>query len=254
MKSTIITLIIAALGFHLHAQKVVSGKTGVTKKFTLQANYELGDPPNLFAELNFSDNNGNGIVEAEEKAEIKITLTNRGTGSAQGLKVKVIDNVSNSSLHIGDVHEITYLLPDKSIDLIIPVEAGFHVKTVEHKLKIEVLEHFGYDMDPAYLVLNTLEYQAPKIVYSGYKIDDLGAGTSAIVRDKKLQPGEMVKLVVFIQNIGQGIASNVSYNVTTKNPNVYLKEARGEIPQMAIGEVKELLIFLSPNKLAFLDM
>lgn len=245
--NTIFFYIIVAT-FPLKSQDVVIGKSEVSKNFKLQTNYELGAPPNLYAELYFTDKNGNGIVEAEETAEIKITLTNKGTGPAQGLKIKVDDNISNSKLDIGDGKEITYLYPEKSIDLTIPLMAGLDIKSNEHKLKIDVLEHFGYDMDPAYLVLNTLEYQAPKIAYSGYKIIDAGEGTSALIQDEKLQAGELVKLAVYIQNVGNNIAQNIKYNVTTDNPNVYLKEADGAIEQMSIGEVKEITVFLSPNK------
>lgn len=248
MKPNIFFFVVLMIAITSNAQKVVSGKSELSGDFKLKASYELGDPPNLYAELNFSDYNGNGIIEADENAVIEITLTNKGIGLAQGLQVKVIDSIADPNLAIGDGQEITFIHPDESINLSIPIKAGLDIESNEHKLKIEVLEHFGYDMEPTYLRVNTLEYQPPKIVYAGYKIDDSSEGTNSILRDQKLQPGEMVKLVVYIQNVGQGMARNIRYNVSTQNSNVYLRESSGQISQMTIGEVKELVVFVSPNK------
>ncbi|MCF8346828.1 MAG: hypothetical protein K9G38_06420 [Bacteroidales bacterium] len=67
----------------LYAQQVISGKS-TPRTFQMEASYERGLPPNLFADLQFSDENGNGIVEASEKAELLLTISNKGKGDGTG--------------------------------------------------------------------------------------------------------------------------------------------------------------------------
>jgi hypothetical protein len=215
---------------------------------TFTPDYKRGLPPNLFVELNFQDDNGNGILEAEESAELDLKITNKGKGPAQGLKVKVKDNISDRNLDISDDKEISYLQPDKSVTVTVPLKAGVDVKTAEHKLQINVTEHFGYDMDPAFLVLNTLAYQKPKIVFSGMEIVDVGEGTGAITPDGQLQAGELVKAKIVVQNVGQNIATNTRFYVKSNDENIYIDNKTGKLGDMAIGQVKEFWVTISPNK------
>lgn len=245
-KITLLTLLIG-FSFIVLSQNVIEGKSTL-KKFSLEPTYERGLPPNLFVDLSFDDINGNGILESDEKAKLRLMITNKGKGRAQGLEVLINDNVSDSNFSIGDNKNIYFINPNESTEVIIPIDAGFKVKTAEHKLKIEVKEHFGYDMDPAYLVLNTLEYQKPNLVFSGLEIVDQGKETGGIIEDGQLQAGELVKVKIVVQNIGQNIASNVKFFVSTTDENIYIEDFKGELGDLAIGEVKEFWITVSPNK------
>ncbi|MCB9001258.1 MAG: caspase family protein [Bacteroidales bacterium] len=242
-------LIILIIGFALNGynQDVINGKSPVVR-FNIEPIYKRTFPPNLYTNLSFRDDNGNGILEAEEKANLILTINNRGKGKAQGLDIKVTDNNPDSSFQIGTCGGIYFINPDEQVKITIPIKAGFNVKTAEHKLKIDVKEHFGYDMDPAYLVLNTLEFQKPKLVFSGFDITDTGQETAAIIQDGQLQAGEQVKVKVVVQNIGQNIAYNTKYKVWTTDDNIYLDKSNGTLGDINIGEVKEFFIILSPNK------
>ncbi|MBN1182903.1 MAG: caspase family protein [Bacteroidales bacterium] len=231
----------------IQSQEEISGQSDA-KQFTFKTEYERGLPPNLFVNMQFDDKNGNGILEAEETAELKLSITNKGKGKAQGLKVKITDEKDDPEFQFEKEKEIKFLYPDQTIDINIPITAGFNLKSNEHKLKINVLEHFGYDMDPAYLVLNTLEYQKPELAFSGYEVIDVGEGTGAITEDGQIQPGEMVKLKVYIQNIGKNVAQNVTFIINSTDQNVYVENNKGIIGNIAVGEVKDFWITVSPNK------
>lgn len=246
-KLVLFIFIITLIPFISFSQEVISGKSSI-KKFSLEPTYERELPPNLYVDLSFEDENGNGILESDEKANLKLTISNKGKGRAQGLEILINDNISDYNFTIGDNKKIYFINPDESTDIIIPIDAGFKVKTAEHKLKIEVKEHFGYDMDPAYLVLNTLEYQKPQLAFSGFEIVDNGQGTGAIVEDGQLQAGEQVKVKLVVQNIGQNIALNTKFEIYTTDENIYLENNKGELGSLAIGEVKEFWITISPNK------
>lgn len=230
-----------------HAQKTVSGKSKSTR-LVLKPEYKRGLPPNLFVNLSFEDDNNNGILEPNESAVLSLRITNKGKGPAQGLLVKVKDSYFDTDFTIKDGKRIPYLYPGQTVEVEIKLHAGFDIKTAEHKLEIVVTEYYGYDMDAAYLVLNTMSYLEPELVFSGLEVIDIGAGTGAIVEDGQLQAGEQVKVKIAVQNIGQNVAKNTEYYVRTTDRNIYLTNNKGNLGDLAIGEVKEFWITLSPNK------
>jgi len=229
------------------SQKIISGKSQTTT-ITLSPKYERGIPPNLYVELSFEDENNNGILEPDETAILRLSISNKGKGPAQGLTVFVKDNQNDEHLMIEDGKKIPFIYPNKSVQVNIPIKADFNINSAEHKLKISVSEHFGYDMDDAYLVLNTLEYLEPEMVFSGLEVIDIGEGTGAIIEDGLLQAGEQVKVKIVVQNIGENISKNTSYQVSSTNKNIYVSEAKGNLGDIGVGEVKEFWVTVSPNK------
>jgi len=247
MKKIIYLILLFLIPTFLLGQEIIEGRSS-PKKINLKPKYEKGFPPNLFVDLTFEDANKNGIIEAEETAELRLTITNKGKGKAQGLDIIIGDNVYDRDFIIEDQKEIYFINPGESIDVTIPIKAGFNVRTAEHKLKIHVKEHFGYDMDPAMLVLNSLEYQKPKLAFSGLEIVDQGQNASPIIKDGQLQPGEMAQVKVVVQNIGQNISYNTKYSVYSTDDNIFIKNGKGELGNLSIGEVKEFWVNISPNK------
>jgi hypothetical protein len=239
-------LVIGSL-WTLSAQKEIRGKSA-SKNISLRPNFQRSTPPNLFVDLNFKDPNNNGILEAGEDSELELTITNKGEGTAQGLKVIVKKNTKGTSLKISDQKGIAYLPSGQSEKVIIPISAELDIQTEEHKLEINVTEHFGYDVDPAFLLLNTLEFQKSQLVFSGLEIIDFGAGTSPINADGRLQAGELVKAKIIVQNIGQSIASDTRFQVFSTDSNIFLDDNVGSLGELKVGETKEFLVKLSPNK------
>jgi len=219
-----------------------------SKHYNIQPAYERGLPPNLFVELNFHDENQNGILEATETGSLNLTITNKGKGPAQGLEISILDEVSDTEFRIDDKKDVPFIFPDSSKKVIIPINAGLDVQSAEHKLMINVTEHFGYDMDPAYLILNSLEYLEPQLVFSGMDVIDYGENTVAIAEDGQLQAGEQVKVKMVVQNIGQNLALNTSFEIVSGDKNIYIEDGSGKLGDIGIGEVKEFEFYMSPNK------
>ncbi len=226
---------------------VISGKSQAVK-FNLTPKFERGLPPNLFVNMVFEDDNNNGILEADEKARLNLVISNKGKGPAQGLKIKVINDTYDAALKISDGIEVPYLYPDQTTSVTVPIEAGREIKSSDHKLEISITEHFGYDMDPVFLVVNTYKFQEPQLVFSGLEIVDIGEGTAAILEDGQIQAGEMVKVKLVVQNIGQNIAKNSRFEINTTDRNIYMENNAGSLGDLGIGEVKELWFTMSPNK------
>lgn len=250
MKRTILTisfLLLAGLVIQLHAQKIISGKSQV-KRVTIKPVFTRGLPADLYVNFSFEDDNKNGILEAGESARLNMVISNKGKGPAQGLKITVKDNVTDPEMIIKDGQEFAFIYPDQSVTTTINLSAGMFIKTAEHKLQIDVKEYFGYDMDPAYLMMNTLQFQEPKLEFSGLEIIDSGDGTFALSKDGQIQPGEQVKVRAFIQNIGQNVSEETYYFIASRDENVYVTGTTGSLGTIGIGEVKEVIFTLSPNK------
>lgn len=244
------TLLIAYCS--VSAQKVISGKSAPVR-LKIEPKYVRELPPDIFVELNFEDGNNNGILEANELALLNLSITNRGKGTAQGLVVKVSPLNKDPNLLIEDGVQIPFLHADQTTQVSIPIKAGFGIGTVQHKLKIMVTEHYGYDMDPAYLVLSSLEYQEPNLVFAGLEVFDVGKGTAALNEDGRVQAGEQVRVKIVLQNIGQNIAEDTRFYVTTADNNIYLANNKGNLGDIGIGEVKDFWVTISPNKRVDVD-
>lgn len=247
MRTFFILSIIAGCLTPTFSQKVLSAKSQPTK-LELKPEYKRGLPPILFAVLSFEDDNNNGILEANEKAKITLDIRNQGKGPAQDLKISVKDNIIDQYLSIGTTGTVPFLLPNEQKRIVIPLSAGMDIKSAEHKLTIEIKEYFGYDMDPAYLYLNTIQFQEPKLVFSGLEVVDLGEGTAAIRQDGKLQVGEQVKVKITVQNLGQNVSPNTRYMVKSRDQNIFIPDGEGTLGDLGIGEDKELWVTISPNK------
>ena len=242
-----------AFGFmsYLNGQ-VVSSKSNVVK-MTIEPAYEFTLPPNLFVDMKFSDDNGNGIIEADENAVLQIAIMNKGAGPAQGLKVTLASQITDYAFSIGDDIFIKEIKPGDSLNLSIPLKASANVKSNQHQIQIDITEFFGYNMDPATLTVNTLEYQRPEIVFIGMDIYDQGEGTMAIKADGQLQAGEMVKVKLIVQNIGKNTALNSKYNISSRDSNIRIVGGSGDLGDMIVGQVKEIWVTVSPNKLIKYD-
>lgn len=238
-------------------------KKMTTQNFMNEPNYESwqaqsvaklinvrGLAPNLFAELQFTDDNNNGIIEAREKAELTIVISNQGKGDAMKLEVSVADSTTDSFMTMQNTFQkINLIKAGESVKVSIPITTTIDLRSNKHKLAINVTEAFGFDMDPAYLVLNTYAYQPPKLVVSGVEVIDAGPGTNAVTEDGQLQMGETAKAKVVVQNIGQDLAQNTQYSIASNDQNIFFDgELTGTLGDLKPGEVKELYFTLTPNK------
>ena len=247
MKKLFLLILVTACSFPAISQKTISGKSQ-PERLVLKPDYKRGVPPILYAEMSFADANNNNILEADEQATLTIDISNQGKGMAQSVVVSVTDSTNDPALLIGSAQPIPYIYPNQKVRVEIPIKAGIDIGSGQKKLMITIRENFGYDMDPAYLLLNTLAFQEPRLVFAGMEIIDVGPGTAAIKEDGKLQTGEMVKVKVMIQNTGQSPSVNTRYTVKSTDPNLFVESGDGELGDLDIGEVKEIWFTLSPNK------
>lgn len=192
---------------------------------------------------------GDKIIEGGEKAGLRLTLINKGKGEAQAIKLKITDDINDPAFVFESSKYIERLLPEQSMDVYVQIFADVNLKANQHVLKVTMVADNEYIMDPpAEIVLNTKAYRKPQLTYTKFEMCDTCEGTSAIIADNNLQPGEMVKVKMFVQNNGLNTALNVNYLVSSKDKNIGLKEPAGNMGNVAKGENKSFILFVNPNK------
>lgn len=204
-------------------------------------------PPELYARMEFNDENGDGILEAGESARVHLILRNEGKGPAQRVRITVEDELTDPAL-TATSQSVRAIGPGGSCEATIILRAGLGVRTAQRRMRVRVREYFGYDMDPVYLLLQTKAITPPAISFCGVELVEEGPGTAAIAADGALQPGETARLKIFLQNTGMGIARGIGYSISTLDRNIFLDEATGSLGDIRPGETRTIRLSVSPNK------
>ena len=211
-------------------------------------------PPDLFVDIDFIDANNNKILEALENGSILITLHNHG-GKADGVSVDLTPVKKLPGLLFDATSKKVDIPSGGEIVTVFPLSAGIDIPTDSLQFDIRVSEPLGYDVE-AQLILSTFEFPKAKMSLQGVSILDSGTGLRSLSTgpDGKIQKGEVVRAVVTLQNIGEGVADGVEYKIETSDPNVLLmtesgitKSITGKLDKLLVGEVKEFSFRMSAN-------
>ena len=211
-------------------------------------------PPDLFVDIDFIDANNNKILEALENGSILITLHNHG-GKAEGVSVDLTPVKKLPGLLFDATSKKVDIPSGGEIVTVFPLSAGIDIPTDSLQFDIRVSEPLGYDVE-AQLILSTFEFPKAKMSLQGVSILDSGTGLRSLSTgpDGKIQKGEVVRAVVTLQNIGEGVADGVEYKIETSDPNVLLmtesgitKSITGKLDKLLVGEVKEFSFRMSAN-------
>lgn len=233
----IILILSALLAFiGLNAQ-VISGKSEVKKLNvpSTKVSYMKEVPDLVITGEQFSDENQNNIIDANEKCQISFNVDNIGKGLAQGVEIivamktpKLTGLTFTQQITLGDI------AGDTKQKVTVPITSSTTLTDGVAEFHIEVREQSGFDAFPLQMKIETRRFASPLVL-----VADAAFST---------EDGGMIKLnypivlKVIIQNIGQGDATGVFAEFLFPNPNcVVLGETnRYEIGRLSRGESREL--------------
>ncbi len=244
MKKIFFLLILAGIVSSYAQVKFKVGSLGKPEEL------EASGPPDLYSQLSFKDDNNNGILENRESGIVTVKISNKGKGKAKNIKVSVSEEAAtpDPALIIEKPKIVETLIPKKDVTLSFRIYATKNIKSGEKKFKITGLEEEQYDMEESYLVLNTEEFQRPKLQFLGAEIIESGdARLYAKRNDGQVQSGELVKVKMVIQNVGLSEAVNVDFTARTTSENIKLTDNTSSVGNIKSGEVKEVFFLLSPT-------
>ncbi len=181
-------------------------------------------PPVLVATAQLREPNGNGLLDANEKGEIELTIRNEGKGAAWNLETNL--ELTGSSYFQGlssfeRSFPIRQIKPQSSQNLRIPIAAGMDIATANLEFNITFKEANGFEPSPIKLTFGTQAFIAPSLVIVEVGINDADGENSSGNGDSKIQPNETIETTVVIQNRGQGKAKDVKAVVKIDDQNIF---------------------------------
>ncbi len=175
----------------------------------------LGLPPILtISDITFSEN----VLDAEETAQLAITLKNVGPGDAKNVTANLT----------GFLQGLNF--PNKTAFPTIPANGGEKTVTINIKggldlpnaealLKIEVEEpNFKVKIQGKQLRIPTRAFRSPELILAQYAVLENQSASP----NRQIDINEMIDLKFAVQNVGQGHAENVEVVVENNQKGVML--------------------------------
>jgi hypothetical protein len=200
--------------------------------------------PKLVSTIQFNDDNGNNILDGDEKSFIKLTIRNDGEGLAQGVNIKT--QVDNSiALEFKSDNYIGQIEPKTEKSVTIPIRALESITSGTRNFKMLINEANGFNPSPIELLVSTKELIKPTL-----KLSEVGI-ENTISKLPILKQSETSKVTFRVQNDSRADAKNLVFNIQIPN-NVLLLNGnkRIEIPELKAGSILDIPIDIAPNNLA----
>ncbi|MGC8653781.1 MAG: caspase family protein, partial [Candidatus Kryptoniota bacterium] len=201
-------------------------------------------PPQLVAQLSFKEPSGNNLLDADERGEITIRVTNTGKGMAYQVGSTVIPG-SYDGLNYRPQFNIGDIMPGESKAYTFYVEATHSVKSMEVPLEFRFNELNGFEPPPVKIVFSTKAFVPPKLIVADVGVKD--ADGSTIIR-----PGRVVEITVRIQNTGKGEAKDVTAAIKL-GENVFIAEGSNtsfSLGNLSAGEYRDIKFSIYTNNRA----
>ena len=222
--------ILLAISF-LSAQqsKQVSAVSG---KIYISIPKSLPEPPYLeITNYQFKDDNGNNKIDAGETVNISFDLLNSGKGPGAGLYLVIEDKNKVGGLELVMPNQLNELKSGEKQHIEIPIVGGINLQDSLAIFHILVKEPNGFGTDPLQMEIETQAFRAPMVKVVDYQVSSQSGS--------KLEKRKPFDLEVLIQNLGQGVAEDIS--ITTAMPgNIFCLTANQvqEIGKLNPGEKK----------------
>lgn len=201
-------------------------------------------PANLIiSEVSFNDDAGNKnkILDADEKAEIRFTIENKGQGDAYAIVAQIEDGKKVKGIQIPTAFNIGDLQAGSKKNIVIPISGLQELESSSPDLNIKVVEGNKFDADPLSISFKSQELKKPN-----FKIDDYVFANKD--QEGKITKGKVIQLSIVLHNTGEGDAKNI--NIDFGNPNNIFpaSETNFTIPVLKANEVKKVDYEFFANK------
>lgn len=210
----------------LSAQKITR-VTAVSPKVYLSIGKELPKPPYLeIRNFYFKDADGNNKIDAYENTLISLDLLNTGSGPGVGMELKITEKNNVQGLQFEQSIKLSDLKEKNRQPYTISIAGLPDLQTDTALFLIEVREGNGFHSDPIQIEVATSVFKEPSVKVVDYQISSQNPG--------KLEKRKPFDLQLLLQNLGQGIASEVTIQMQ-KPMNVFCLSANENV---TVGTLK----------------
>ncbi len=170
--------------------------------------------PKLNTKVEFIEPSGNNILDAKERGQIKITLSNSGNGFARLINLEMIPELKNSPVVFDKYQMIRGIAPQESQSVLINLSAPKNIPTAELNFTIKFTEKKGFPPAPICIKIPIQKFKEPKLVYLECGISENGNKNNII------ENNEIIDVTALIQNRGQGKAYKSRAIISFKDKNI----------------------------------
>ncbi|MBT6231241.1 MAG: hypothetical protein HOI47_31765 [Candidatus Scalindua sp.] len=170
-------------------------------------------PPKLSVEVVFSEPSGDDRLDAAETAELIITVSNKGKGSAFGLEIETLID-ENSKINFSSISYIGEIPSGEKRSKRLKLNANADIETGESVITLKFKEQNGFAPNDQRIKFFTEAFIPPDLVIVDYGIEDFDM-------DARITPGETVMIIVRVQNLGAGTAEDVKAFVNRNSTNIF---------------------------------
>lgn len=184
----------------------------------------------------FVDSDGNKAINANEDCNIVFKLKNTGKGDALNLNATLKATGTTSGITIKNKQsmlKVDKLGGIRSYEL--PISSDINTVDGTVEITLEVEEPNGFGTEKVTIQVNTRKFLAPDVKVVDYVIFSGAAGSTNLELKKPFS------LQLLVQNLGQGVANNITVNVKVPE-NVYMTngDAFLKFDKLAPGEKKSI--------------
>ena len=153
-------------------------------------------PPKLAASVELQEPSGNRILDEGEEGAIVVTVKNIGQGEAEGVHARATLISDNAMLFFRVSNVVERLSPGASEKIVIPLLTSSVKAKVQAKVKIELKERSGFDLEsPVLLAFECAPAPKPVIALVEVRLNDASG-------NGRIEPRESVEITVRLQNQG----------------------------------------------------
>ena len=203
----------------------------------------VSNPPVLTASVVLSEPSGEGYLDAEELATLKVTLTNSGSGPAKTTRIS-ISQESGPTLYYHVSATVASIAPGNSHTERFQITVPENVTDGKVAYTISFLEAQGFEPQPVKFTAEVRAQREPLLTLVDFGVVDQNG-------DGKVSKGESAEITARIQNRGQGKAKGVSVKVLEDpTKNIFLapySEKEFKLGDIPAGESRDVIFTVVTN-------
>lgn len=157
-----------------------------------------------------------GILDADEVAELEIVVQNSGPGNAEDLQLQINCDNPNISFDLPDEIEVI----DKQAGvqtIVVPVQGELTLQEGQSTVNIALIDpRFNLIVKAAPFEISTRAFKAPELLVAKYNVVEFQSANP----NNKIDLNEIIDLKFAVQNVGVGAAEQVDIEVNTLQDGV----------------------------------
>lgn len=219
----------------------------VSISFSLERDFDVNAspvPPMLSMFVEFSEPSGNRVLDAEETANLAVTLKNSGKGNAYDVVLKISTDRNLSGISFPAKIDIGTLEAGKSVRKDVQILTSDILPSGKVTFYVKAEEVNGFNPKPSGVAFNTRKFLEPVLKVVDFKIIDSN-------RNGRIEPVEQVEIRARVQNIGRGPAYDVNAEVVL-GQNVFIGgslKTDFSLGNLGAGEFKDVSFIIYANSL-----